>query len=390
MNSHVYWHWPTFFMYILMGVLLACACNANNRYFLRAGVRYKLFNRRFIGVFIVWVFLGVFRLVDGYHGGTDTPSYILEFENAFNPNYYSEGDIAFQFLKMAVRYISSDYHVFFFVIYGIWMTVYLLFIKTFTTPRASTIPLVLLPYLFYVGFSSMRSNMGFSWLLLSLVCLFYNKYLLSIITGIFACFTHVTMMMYAPVLLFYFFFRNKNIKFIYAVGGIILFYCFGIVIQGSFLAGSFAFLQSFGSGVYEDYVTLNSEKTILDSYVIYFPSFAIGFAILVLWKPLLIYINATSPLNKGLLKALLLICLYDAFMAPVASTLGVYRSYEYLMLPRLLLWGVMIDVVRKYFRKIPSTLINTMSFIVFVVWIWGRYKGMYESSQLMPYILDLF
>ena len=52
MNSHVYWHWPTFFMYILMGVLLACACNANNRYFLRAGVRYKLFNRRFIGVFI--------------------------------------------------------------------------------------------------------------------------------------------------------------------------------------------------------------------------------------------------------------------------------------------------------------------------------------------------
>lgn len=390
MNSLVYWHWPTFFMYILMGVQLAYACNANNRYSLCTGVRYKLFNRRFIGVFIVWVIIGVFRLVDGYHGGTDTPGYILGFENAFNPNYYSKGDIAFQFLKMAVRYISSDYHVFFFVIYGIWMTVYLLFIKTFTILRASTIPLVLLPYLFYVGFSSMRSSMASVWLLLSIIFVFKNKYSYALIFSIISCLTHVSMMMYAPVIVFYSCFKKLDIKIYHIFVGLFLFCLLGVFVQNMFLIGSFAFLQDSGSGAYEAYVNKNVGKDIMDTYVIYLPSISISMVIIFLWKSLNEYMNLCGEFEKTIIKALLLICLFDSFMAPIASILGVYRGYQYLMLPRLLMWGIIIDIIRRKYYMISPAFINICFTLFFIAWIWSRFHAMYESSQLMPYVLDLF
>ena len=80
--------------------------------------------------------------------------------------------------------------------------------------------------------------------------------------------------------------------------------------------------------------------------------------------------------------------MFDVIMVPVTYTLGVYRGYEYLMLPRLLMWGVLIVILRNKYKAIPSMIMSIGFAIFFITWMYGRLKALSETSNMVLYYFD--
>lgn len=390
MSNQIYWHWPTFIMFICMGLMFVWAYNYERR-------RTYLYNRKmsiigpaYMTLYIAWLLIGVFRLIDSYHGGTDTPDYIELFQNILNPNYSNGVDWAFKQINVIIRHFTSDYHVFLFIIYAIMLLAYVKFVNSYSLVWANSTPLFLISYLYYVGFSSMRSNLAFCVLLIALAFYVNKQYKTSIILAVCSCLTHVSLIMYAPVLLFCYLLRNHKIKLWQIATSIVLSYSFGLFLQQSFISGAFAFFDNVGSGAYASYAAKSLDRTSLDSFIIVnFPSICMGASLIFFINPIQKIINALPQPQAFVLKTLLLICIYDVLMVPITFSLGVYRGYMYLMVARLLMWGVLMTIIRLKF-KLSQLTITIFGFLILLIWIYTRYEAMYESSQLMPYIFDLF
>lgn len=388
MSSQVYWHWPTFIMFICMGLLLVWAYNLERSKANTIGRKMRVFGASYLFVYFVFIIIGVFRLIDSYHGGTDTPGYIYKFLNIFNPIYAEGTDFVFKLINMAVRYFTSDYHIYLFVIYFIMLYSFVKFLNSYSLSWSSSVPLFLISYLYYVGFSSMRSNLAFCLLLIALAFYVRNQYKLAIVLTTCSCLTHISLIMYAPVLLFCYTLKNFDIKLWHIAVAIIIAYGIGLFLQHSFIAGTFAFLDDVGSGAYASYATKSLYRnSIIGFIVVNFPSIIMGITLMLFIEKIKNLIKQLAEYEAFIVKTLLMICIYDVLMVPITYSLGVYRGYMYLMVPRLLMWGIIFIVISRFFL-IPKKLVNIVGFVVFLVWIYTRFEAMYESSQLMPYMIN--
>lgn len=390
MNKYVFWHWPTFFLFIILGILLAYACHRERRSALLNNKGMALFGSPYIGVYLIWIFIGIFRLIDAHHGGTDTPSYIETFKFCFNKSHSEGLDIFFKYFNLFIRSYTSDYHIYLAAVYFIFVYSYTYFINTFIPSKSSVIPIVLTCYLLFVGFSSLRSNLSSSLLLISIACLMREKKLISISFALMSILTHVSMAMYLPVLFFFYFFKDREIKFKVLLVLFFISVAVGVIVQNSFIAGGFAFLEGLSSGAaYTYYATRSQELSFFDSYVVIaFPQMAMGGAMLFFWGKMKI-IMEMDGIDSKKIKGLFLICCYDVITIPIEFTLGVYRGYEYLMLPRLVMWGVIVMLTSDMVGKKHSALVKISYAALFLLWIYTRFNAMYESSHLMPYKFDI-
>lgn len=390
MTSQVYWHWPTFIMFICMGILLVWAYNFERRRTSFNVHKMSALGPSYLLFYAVYIVIGVFRLIDSYHGGTDTPGYIIEFLNIFNPNYAQGTDVFFKLINMAVRFFTSDYHVFLFVIYFIMLYSFVKFINSYSLYWSSSVPLFLISYLYYVGFSSMRSNLAFCLLLIALAFYVKKQYIQAILFTACSCMTHVSLIMYAPVLLFCYTLKNFNIKLWHIAIATVIAYSIGLFLQHSFIAGTFAFLDDVGSGAYASYATKSLQRDSITSFVVInFPSIIMGIALMLFINKVKELITLLPESQAFVVKTLLLICVYDVLMVPITYTLGVYRGYMYLMVARLLLWGIILTIMSRKF-SLPKQLVNLVAFFIFLIWIYTRFEAMHESSQLMPYVFNFF
>ena len=352
---------------------------------------------RFINVFTVfagclWLIFAVFRVINSNMGGQDAPTYIDIFQNCISPSSDYNLDIAFGLLNRIIRHITADYHVYFFVIYSVYIISFLIFIKTFLIKHASVIPLCILVYLYLRGFTSIRSNLAISYLLISITLLFNKRYFGCICFALLTSLTHVSSAIYLPVLPFIYYYRKHKLP-LWLVGAMIITSSFiGIFIQNSILSGVFSFLDDVGSGAYVSYASKSLDNSFFDSFfMISLPQICI-FAMLIIWgKVVNKHLMRMDSFGSEKCKVLKLIAYYDIIMVPITYTLGVYRSYEYFMLPRLLLWGIIIEMIRRSFGKIiPRFVINVSFLLLFILWMYGRLKAYAETSNMVFYSLDLF
>lgn len=389
MSNQVYWHWPTFLMFICMGLVLTWAYNSEKRRSCATGREMRTFCLPYNAFYFLWLMVGTFRLVDDYHGGTDTPNYIDNFVNIFNPSYSDGIDLAFKLLNMAVRSITSDYHLFIFIVYSIMLYAYVKFTNSYSLRWTSSVPLFLISYLYFVGFSSMRSNLAFCYLLIALAYYVKKQYKPTILFAICSCLTHVSLFMYAPVLIFCYMLRDLKVKRIHIALAFVASLSFGLILQQTFISGAFAFLDNVGSGAYTAYATKSLNQSFSSFYVVSFPSIMIGVVLTILLNDINKVIMKLPESQSRIVKTLLLICLYDVILVPITFSLGVYRGYMYLMVARILMWGILIKIIGKKYR-LPNLLVNVTFFSVFLIWIYTRFEAMHESSQLMPYVFNFF
>ena len=386
MGNQLLWHWPTFFLYVFMGLLMMMGCYYSVKITNHRNQNVRIYNPVMYFVGLVWLLFAVYRLINNQVGGKDAPSYIIEFYNCLRPSVEEKFDYAFTALNQIIRWFTDNYHIYFYAIYSIYIASFYFFIKRLYPKYSSVIPLCILVYLYLRGFTSIRSNLALSYLLISIGFFVRNQYVKSSIFAILTVFTHVSSALYLPILPFIYFLRNKSIPIWTIAIAIIVAIGIGTMIQNTVLAGSLAFLEGFGSGAYLSYASKSLESSFLDSYfVINLPQMGLFAMLIILKKDIDRYIKKMSQEQACKINLLRIMAYFDVIMVPVTYTLGVYRGYEYLMLPRLLMWGVLIVVLKNKFKTIPSIVISIGFILFFVVWMYGRLKAMAETSNLVFY-----
>ena len=390
MGNQFLWHWPTFFLYVFMGLLMMIGCYYSVKVTNRRNQDIRINNPTMLFVGVVWLLFAVYRLINDQVGGKDAPGYIADFNNCLNPSFEETYDFAFIALNRIIRWFTDNYHIYFYILYSLYIISFYFFIKRLFPKYSSVIPLCILFYLYLRGFTSIRSNLAISYLLISIGFLVKDQYLKSSIFAILTAFTHLSSVIYLPILPFIYFLRNKSIPIWTIAIAIIVAIGVGTMVQNTVLAGSFAFLESFGSGAYLSYASKSLESSFLDSYfVINLPQMGL-FAMLIMFKKDIDrYTRNLTTEQAYKINILRLMAYFDVIMVPVTYTLGVYRGYEYLMLPRLIMWGVLIVVLKNKFKTIPSIVMNIGFILFFVVWMYGRLKAMAETSNLVFYSFDL-
>lgn len=118
--SSVYFDNFTLILYVMIGMIGGvCIKLANsNKTITGAGLSKKEF--QFYGLFIfLFTSFAVVRQVSYEIGGTDAQRYIELFENVLKyPKRFADQEQLFLYLNIGVRYLTDDYHIYFY-----WFTV---------------------------------------------------------------------------------------------------------------------------------------------------------------------------------------------------------------------------------------------------------------------------
>ena len=391
MRYSVKWSTGSLILYIVSGLICGICCYYAKRRELRTRTARKLILREYFPLYFTWIVLAVFRYVDGSVGGTDALGYINNFTNSLHPYGMENTDILFKLFNQAIRLISGDYHVFFFVFYLIEIISFVFFINEFSRPESSSIPITILFYLYLRSFTSIRSNFAISILLIALVFLNKKKNIKAFVLAISSVFIHVSAFVYALFILFYFIYINKKIGLFKSILIFSAAFLVGTIVQTTLMSGSISYLSSVGSGAYGSYASKSLQKNFLTDYsVSNLPQLALFITLLCFRKKIDGAIEVASDKDRSKIYMLRLICYFDFFMVPIIFILGIYRGYEYFYLARLVMWGEIIPIIRRYFLKQSGIFISFLFLLFFIVWMYGRIEATYESSQLMPYVFGLF
>lgn len=171
------WDIKSVILYLVMASI-GYFCISEERRSIQNGVRRRL-KVSYAILFFVWLFLAVYRYV-GYEsgiiiGGNDAPTYIDYFQTCLagkgNNIYFVRTEPLFQIMTKAVRTITSNYHVYFALIYGLIIFSYLRFIDEFDLLQSNKTPLFMLVFPFIQSFCAIRTHITIALILLAIVAL---------------------------------------------------------------------------------------------------------------------------------------------------------------------------------------------------------------------------
>lgn len=336
---------------------------------------------------LIWTVFAGIRLVtiDGV-GGADAYMYMSYFQNSLKGDIsYLHFDIGYRALTVLIRTITSNERVFMFVCAFILVWSYALFIKEFCPKDINKIPLLLCFYIFLRGFTTYRTNLAVAALLIGLVLLKKEKYWISFIVMIFSVLLHKVSIVYVMILPFYLVFRKKKVTIKVALILLSLGIFFGYLLQKVMLGKFGVFLGD----AYSSYAMRSLETSFFDGFwKIAFEQMLLGLLMLFLRKRLIKDINKSNPERNKQLNMIWNFCIFDFILIPCTYFLCLWRGYEYLYLPRLIMWGECLTVLLRLFDKQSRKYLNVVFILIFVSWLVFRIVSTYESSGLLPYIID--
>ena len=389
----VYWDLPSLFLYLFLSFvgyfcLRAIVEKANGK-----NVLTILTSKQSMCMIIIWTFFATFRLCNGYIGGSDSMGYIDFFEHCNDPGFaetttdHSVLDPAFFCINKVIRFISSDYHIYFAIIYSFMASSIILFTKKYCAIGYSYVSFVLAFFLYLRSFSSIRSNLGLSFILIALYYLSDKRYKKSYLWAMCAVLTHKIFFLIALVVPFCHIFQKKDLKLVHVILLLVISVGFGIMFQDLFIL--YTSLNDMG-GAYGAYAAKAKESATL-WYVPNYEMYALSLLILVFYKRIDRQIDTYKQLKKteGVfnLKILRLICVFDILTLPVNLLLGNWRAYELLYIPRMCMWCYIVSFLGLKINNKKQ--INVIFFIVLIAWIILRLYKTYEDTRLMPYAFDL-
>lgn len=376
------------FLYISMGIISMWSINGIKKTEYRTRKKIKLSNHYFVVWFTIWIFVTVFRRVDYNIGGSDAIEYVHYFQDCLNKGlntlYANHLDRGFQLLTKAIRLVTLDYHVYFFVLYGAIIVAYAIFINELTPTNICYEPMVLVFFVYLRGYTSLRTNLSVAFFMLSILYLYKKKYVKMVVYGILCLGMHIATFLYVPFFAFYFLYKKKKLNLWQWVG------LYGIVLVGAKLAQRIVMGATGLRGAYSYYASSSLESSFFDNgWKIAFEQLLLMGLLIVFRKSIKRCTDDYSELNKKRYHFIYLLCAYDFLMIPVNFILGVWRGYEYLYIPRLIMWGILMQAITKHLDKKSKKMFRYAMLIAFVAWMIFRVNRTYEDSALMPYLFDL-
>ena len=394
-----YWDINTLILYLFMGIISElCIFNVYKRKMKQSGMsavkKRKNIPEEYILLFLIWEIFACCRLVAPNIGGADSNGYARYFEQCLETGsssgylgYEAHAEILYKLLCKGIRLLTDDYHVFFFVCYGIIIVSYILIVEEIFPRIASSVPFVLLAFVYIRGFVTLRSILSASILLIAIAKLYKKRNKTAVILAIASVFFHKATIFYALFILFYFLYIKKKISRKAVVIWIATACVASIFAQRLLPYMDLPFLST-GSYVYFSQQSLKL-------------SFWGGG-----WKMVasqLLLAVAVWMFNKNIDKIaktdetvkennqiafVKLVCYYDFMMIPVSYILGVWRGYEYFYIFRLIMWGIIIDIIKKKINKRNRIFMSILFFLGFVSWFIFRLYNTWEDSRIMPYIFE--
>lgn len=389
MNLTLAWSTPTMLLYIVMGLIGALCIKYNSD-----SLKYKKLSRKcistpYIFLFFTWEAFAVFRLVRYPIGGADAAAYARYFVNCFHPVGDWETnhiDIMYRWLNQCVRIFTDDYHVMFFLIYAIIVTSYIAFIEEFRISKMSFIPFIILVYIYIRGFSSIRTNLGVACVLFALVAMHRKRVKTAFCFAFISALFQVASLLYAAIILFYYLYKEKNVKIRSCVIGLIFASFAAKLGQYIILNYQLPFLKN---GSYQWYASMSSGQSFFGNYwKIAFPQIVMGCGYLTLYKRLQRAKIEMNPHDRDKVQFMEWVILFDVLTVPVTFVLGIWRGYEYLYIARLMMWAYLIPIIIKCFTKQSRKYVLIGVFVLFIGWMIFRQYNTWEDSGLMPYIFE--
>ena len=339
------WSWGTFFLYYAVSVIVVFLCqkgvsysvgctNTYNRSLGLSKNRRKLIS--FILFFAAYVILVLLATVRSNMVGPDTWKYVDDFmfANEAGTTELFSGDWSvnqvepfFFFFTSFIRSKTDDYHIFFLCLFALIAGGYIWFIKHFLQRGIHTSILKLFILTYVGGMSGMRSALGMFPLLISFITLDKKHYTVSFLCTIVAALCHYTMIYNLFIVLGVWLVRN--LKSIQQTSSVILFALLSIILS--------SFSLSFFFDIFAD------TKYILYVEDIYEKSF-LGSMIYVLLLIFVILKFKQFNQNKSY-QTLLYVSILFLLSYPFIYVSGAYRIASYYALPRLMVWGMLINVV---------------------------------------------
>ncbi len=385
------WSYGSLILYIIMGVCFAALCSNAKK---QPNVTSKGRRLEYVIVLVIWTLFATFRYIDSNVGGTDAPTYIYYFENCHDPSVASKMDFCFRLINVSIRYLTSNYRVYFIIYYTFITYAMIYVVKEYHNVEASFIPLCILIYLYNRSFTSMRSNLAIAFIMIALVKLSQKQEKKAFFGAILAVFTHVSAFVYAGFFLFHFVYKRKKIslgKSVFIIGAALI---VANLAQSMIISDKISYLSEVGTGAYASYARKSIGKNIILNYsVSNIPQLALFIVMLLLRKQIDRRIENANKVNKEMadkISLMRMICYYDFFVVPIIFVLGIYRGYEYFYIIRLLMWGEVIPIVKEKLSGKEKILVNIGAYSVFTIWMIGRYDATWESSHLMPYVFSVF
>lgn len=368
----------TLLMYCIIGLFCCVLIYQSNRKFAYANGRlvHNIKKNRYVWCFVV--LLSLIATVRSVDVGTDTVTYELMFVNASDSMELARVEMLFVRFTKFIRLFTSNFRVYLFICYSIIACAYIVFIKSFLQKNTSYIPFILVIFPFLNSLNTMRSSLAIAIFLLGL-SLMKTKKIRGFLIIVCSVFVHRMMVAFVFLPVFNFLFgkqitkKNKVALLVFiSVLSVILFLLVSllkeIVIRFDLIKGTdFAYLNLSSRG-----------DLLLKNYVTLFPYFLL----------LIVICLFGHKLNKS--KESMTIksfCVYDIIVAIPALSIGLWRINEVMYLGRLIMWGVLIDIVIHKTNIKSSAFLKVFIFLLFVAWLIFRIVSIYYDAGLMPFSL---
>ena len=351
----------------------------------------SIFTNNYVLWFLLWTIIATFRYVSYGIGGSDAITYINFFNiaNSSNiPAYYMHYEILFREIVGFLRFLSSDYHFFFFIIYGFICWAYIFFLNEFCPKVGSKIPYLILFFPFLITFNTIRTGLAIAINLVAMVLIFRKKELFGFLLMISTFFIHHASIIFICSFLYYKLFKNNKINKYNYIAIFILSIVVGKLAQMFFLN----YLTSFFDGAYSLYAQKSmSSGFFVDYWKPIFGELLLFAVVLLLYVPINKHIYSLKDDNdRNRLLFVFCFCLYDFLTIPISYYLGVWRAYEYTYLFRLIMWGEIIYILKKNSSFFSRKILNVFFVCCFSGWMIFRIYCTWEMSSSMPYIFELF
>lgn len=344
----------------------------------------------FIGLFMV--IIASYRLINHGIGGADTPNYIKLFEHCNDKflqtwDWYLHTDLGFRYFNKFIRLFTSDYHIFFLIVYALNIFAYIGFLNEFLPKRSVFIPCILIVFIYWRGMSSIRSNTAIAVMMISMIMLHRRQKYSCILFGLLSLIIHKVSFVYFLFLPFYYILKKKRHQLIYYTFLLVVIILTIRPLQNYFLL---YFNDVDLGGAYTSYASQSLKSSFYDNYwKIAFEQLLLAIALVYFNKPIRKFWVLKDRVDKRRISLIWLMCIFDFVMIPVCFVMGVWRGYEFFYLPRIVMWCEILYVVkRSYYIKNNKSTYPLICLILFSAWLWFRFYNMWESSHLMPYIFE--
>ena len=377
--------------YILLGIYTIWTVYKLKTEIHHPSIKKILINPYFFSYSLILTIFAAFRVVVHGIGGSDAIAYIFLFEHCNDPAYANHSwilhnDFLFRYLTKFLRLFIDDYHFYFFILYGFNVTVYLLFLVVFCRKHLNYIPCLLLIFLYWRSFNTLRSNTAVAVFLVSIILLYKKKYIYSIAAAFSTVFIHKMLGVSLLFFPFYFIFSKYKLnrtRFLIALISVIV---LGVTIQSVFL--NFAQEMEFETQ-YSSYARGSMSSSFWNNtWKIAFEQMLLGMFMWINYKKIKKKIHELDELNSKTLNIIWIVCIFDMLMIPIFFYLGAWRGVSIMYMPRIVLWCEFITLFMHGQPKEIHMLLNYLFLTVFAGWMVFRFYNMWEDSNLMPYLFE--